>query len=71
VKNDLCRSTVRAEPVPMTKNTTDLLGIGTRGIAPFKLSGVFIFIEFWPVRFSFHLTCVTIISEQMFIFKPR
>ena len=55
----------------MTKNTTDLLGIGTRGIAPFKLSGVFIFIEFWPVRFSFHITCVTIINERMFIFKPR
>ncbi len=55
----------------MTKNTTDLLGIGTRGIAPFKLSGVFIFIEFWPVRFSFHITCVTMIYEQMFIRETR
>ena len=55
----------------MTKNTTDLLGIGTRGIAPFKLSGVFLFIKFCLVRFSFHITCVTIINEQMFIFGPR
>ena len=44
MKNDFCRSTVRAEPVPTTKNATGLLGIGTHGIAPFKLSGVFLFI---------------------------
>lgn len=55
----------------MTKNTTDLLGIGTRGIAPFKLSGVFIFIKICLVRFSFHITCVTIINEQMFMWKTR